>query len=340
MAYPPGKARRIGIVLLPAFNAMATVSFTDPFRAANYLAGVHLYKWWHISVTGDPVQASNGMRVDTVPLGQVSKEGFDYVLVSASWTPEKHRDPRLFHALREWDRRGCTLGGLDTGAFTLGFAGLLADRRATVHYEHIDSFRELFPEAEVTEDIFVRDRRRVTCCGGAATADLALELIREQHGPNLANDSARYIFHGQLRDGSEGQSPASLQPAGYAVPHRLRAAIVEMERNLEQPLRLPEVASLVGSSQRQLERLFHEHTGMSAVRYYLDIRLDRARGLITQTDLPVAEVALACGFSSPQHFSRSYKERFHISPQKDRVAGRVPFEFRAYPSHPGEAPGQ
>ena len=181
--------------------------------------------------------------------------------------------------------------------------------------------------------LFVLDRNVATCCGGSAATDLALQLIQAEHGIDLANAAARYMFHDRLRAASEGQNAALHEPIGYAVDATLREAIVLMERHLEQPLRLPAIARHVNRSQRQLERLFKRYTGRSAARYYRDIRLDRARGLITQTELRVLQVAVACGFSSSEHFARAYRQKFGLTPREDRVAGRVPFEFRAYPMY-------
>ena len=185
------------------------------------------------------------------------------------------------------------------------------------------------------EEMFIVDGDRLTCCGGLAASDLALEIIRLQQGIELANASGRYIFHERLRDGDEGQLPGHQEPVGYAVPEKLREAIILMERNLEAPLQIGVIAKQVGVSQRQLDRMFNKHTGVSPVRYYLDVRLDRARGLITQTELPILTVAIACGFGSNAQFSRTYKNRFQISPSQDRVDGRVPFQFRSFPSHAG-----
>ena len=108
-----------------------------------------------------------------------------------------------------------------------------------------------------------------------------------------------------------------------------------MERNLEHLLPIGAVARRVDLSQRQLERLFKRHTGVTPVRYYLDVRLDRARGLVTQTELPITDVAIACGFTGGAQFARAYKTRFNIIPSRDRVEGRVPFQFRSFPSHAG-----
>lgn len=321
------------MLLLPSFNAMATVALLDPFRAANYLAGKQRYSWRMLSLDGQSVVASNDLQfAGTFPFER-SGDDFDMVFVSASWTPEEHRDPRLLKWLRRRARGGAIMGGIDTGAFVLGFAGLLAGRKATVHYEHIASFRELFPDVDMTEDLFVLDGSRVTCCGGTASSDLALEMILVREGIDAANAAARYIFHERLRAGTEGQFPKHREPVGYAAPEKLRDAIVCMERNLENPLPLAAVAREVGLSQRHLERLFRSHTGESGVQYYLGSRLDRARGLVTQTEMPLLTIAVACGFSSQEYFARVYRRRFGLQPSVDRREGRVPFQFRSFPAH-------
>lgn len=326
---------RIAVLILPSFNAMATMALLDPFRAANYLSAVPLYSWQVVSADDAPVTASNGVAaVGAIPLSQAAAE-FDFVFVSASWTPERCRDKRMFDWLRRCARAGTALGGLDTGAFVLAYAGLLSHRRATVHYEHAAAFRELFPEIGVSDALFVIDGNRLTCCGGAAASDLALEIIRMQHGIDLANASARYIFHDRLRSSAEQQSPQHHEPVGYAAPQKLRQAIIMMERHLETPLPLSTVALACGLSQRHIERLFREHTGVTPVSYYMDVRLDRARGMITQTDMSVLQVSVACGFASPEYFSRVYRKRFGLTPSEDRIEGRVPFQFRSYPAHAG-----
>lgn len=334
-ANPGATSCRIAVHILPSFNAMATMALLDPFRAANYLSAAPLYSWRLVALDAAPLTASNGVSVaETLALSQ-APTAFDFVFVSASWTPERYRDPRIFDWLRRCARAGAALGGIDTGAFVLAFAGLVKERRVTVHYEHAAAFRELFPEIEVSDALFVIDGNRLTCCGGMAAGDLALEIIRMQHGIDLANASARYIFHDRLRSSAEAQSPRHHEPVGYAAPGKLREAIVLMERNLETPRPLSAIAAGCGLSQRHLERLFREHAGVTPSRYYMDVRLDRARGMITQTEMSVLQVSVACGFASPEYFARVYRKRFGLTPSRDRTEGRVPFQFRSYPAHAG-----
>ncbi|MEX0337584.1 MAG: GlxA family transcriptional regulator [Arenibacterium sp.] len=324
---------QITVVVTPHFNLASTLAFLDPFRALNYLIGANQVRWKLVSAEGGEVPGSNGVSVTTQPLsGQLSKKP-NLVIVSSSWTPENALNPGLFKALRQWSQHDVRIGALDTGAFILAGAGLLTAKRATVHYEHIDAFIELFPEVVVTEDLFVLDQDVFSCCGGMASVDLALALIRELNGEGIANAVARYVFHHAVRETGATQNPECLEPFGRVTPSLVRRAIDLMEKHLEEPLAIPEICDALQVSQRHLSRLFKQYVGKTPVLYYRDIRLDRARGLVTQTEMKLSEVAVASGFASQVHFSRAYRERFGLPPKQDRIEGRVPFEFRAWPMH-------
>lgn len=333
MKADPKSALRLLVIVTPNFNLAATVGFLDPFRASNYLDGSILFQWDLASAAGGDVIASNGISVRTRALREVRNQPQDVVIVSSSWAPESHNGAPLHGALLRWAREGATLGAIDTGAFILAEAGLLKGRRATTHYEHIDSLRELYADTETSEDIFVYDGNRISCCGGSASTDFALHVIRSMHGDSLANAAARYLFHQSLRPQGTSQNPGSVEPLGSTAPHALKQAIKLMEENLEDALSIPQICKRIRLSQRQLDRLFARFVRKSPVLYYRDIRLDRARGLVTQTDMRLSEIAVASGFSSQAHFSRAYRERFGLAPRTDRVEGRVPFEFRAWPMH-------
>ncbi len=324
---------RLVVIVAPSFNMSATMGFIDPFRAANYLDGRSYFKWVFASETGGFCVSSNGAGIETQALGDLGPEPPGIAIVSTSWNPERHLTDRLGSVLRQWERSGATLGALDTGAFVLAQAGLLTGRRATVHYEHIDAFQELYPDTEVVENLFALDGNRITCCGGGASVDFALKIVQGIHGSALANAAARYIFHDRLRGPAAMQQPEGSEPLGALVPANLKTAIQVMEAHLEDPLPIPAICEQVGVSHRQLDRLFATYIKKTPALYYRDIRLDRARGLVTQTELPIAQVAMASGFASQVHFSRAYKDRFGLPPSQDRTEGRVPFEYRAWPMH-------
>ncbi|MER8435977.1 helix-turn-helix domain-containing protein [Mesorhizobium sp. M1312] len=309
------------------------MAFIDPFRAANYLEGETLFQWKMASSKGGACLASNGVSFETLPLKNVLQEFFDIVVVSSSWTPETVATPDLLAALRRWARAGSLMAGLDTGAFILAEAGLLVGKRATVHYEHLSAFQELNADVEVSEDIVVRDGNRFTCSGGIASCDMALHIIDAAYGSPLAKTAAYYIFHPGLRQAGVSQNPGNIEAVVRKAPEAVRRAISIMENHVEDCISIPEISSQVGISPRQLHRLFERDVGKSPALYYRDVRLDRARGFVTQTDMLLYEIAIACGFRSQVHFSRAYRARFGIQPSADRVEGRIPFEFRAWPLH-------
>ncbi len=324
---------QISVLVVPHFNLSATTGFIDPFRVANYLEGEVLFRWDVISEQGGACQASNGMTVETTKLSDIASSRRDMVIVSSSWSPDAHSRPSLHAALWRWARQGATLGGIDTGAFILAEAGLLAGKRTTVHYEHIDAFGELYPDIELTEDLFVYDGNMISCSGGSASVDFALNILRGTHGDAMANATARYLFHQSVRPPGSQQNTDFVEPIGTTTPRHVRRAIALMEQNLEHPMPIAEICEEAGVSHRQLDRLFQTYVKKSPAAYYRDIRLDRARGLVTQTDMPLSQVAIASGFASQVHFSRAYRTRFGLPPRQDRIEGRVPFEFRAWPMH-------
>ncbi|MEB8389208.1 GlxA family transcriptional regulator [Rhodobacteraceae bacterium KMM 6894] len=321
------------ILITPHFNLSATAGFVDPFRAVNYLDGATHFAWEFASISGGAILASNGAQIQTLPLAQVQGDKRDMVIVSSSWTPEQHGGAALSSALWRWARQGATLGGLDTGAFLLAQAGLLEGRRATVHYEHMDAFGEMFPNCILSEELYVFDGNRITCAGGSASVDFALQITRGIHGDALANAAARYLFHQSVRPAGTLQNADPIEPLGNTAPRAVRRAIALMEQNLEAPVPIAEICAQTGVSHRQLNRLFATYVHKTPALYYRDIRLDRARGLVTQTEMSMAQVALAAGFASQVHFSRAYRARFGLPPRRDRIEGRVPFEFRAWPMH-------
>ncbi len=320
------------VLVTPDFNLAATMGFVDPFRAANYLEGMAHFQWHFLSEAGGPVRASNGTSISTRALAEVQGAP-DFLIVSSSWQPEAHVSPAVKAALRRADHGRATLGGLDTGAFVLAYAGLLNGHTATVHYEHIDAFQELFPDVEVSDALWVFDGARISCCGGVAATEFGLHIVRGLHGPALANAAARYIFAPRLREHNTPQDPQHAEPLGATVPGTVRSAIRLMEENLETPLAISAICQHLKTSHRQLNRLFARYVRKTPVLYYRDIRLDRARGLVTQTNLSMAEIAHASGFSGQVHFSRAYRDRFGLAPSRDRIEGRIPFEFRAWPMH-------
>jgi AraC family transcriptional regulator, carnitine catabolism transcriptional activator len=306
----------VGFLLLPEFPIYALVLAVEALRVANQNAGRRLFATRLFTVHGRPVAAGSGAEL--VPDSGIGEVKFcPTVLVVAGNQPTQHLTRGLLAWLRRLDRHGTLLGAIDTGGFALAAAGLLDGYRVTLHWEAVQLFHERHPEIEVTEQLFLSDRNRLTCAGGIATLDLMLELIRTKHGHDLAEVVRTGLIHERQRSGFEPQRTAI---GGHvaSVDRRIAGIVADMEAHLDQPLAPRQLAARAGISVRQLERLiasrFHDTPG----GYYLKLRLQAARNHLFYGDMPIQEIATATGFSSPSVLSRSFKRRFGLSPREFR----------------------
>ena len=240
------------------------------------------------------------------------------VIVCTGLNADRYSNKTVFAWLREEYNRGVALGGLCTGAHVLAAAGLLANKRCAIHWENLPGFAEAFPKANVFADLFEIDSNIYTCAGGTAALDMMLKLIGEDFDDNLVNSVCEQMLTDRVRSPSDRQRLPLRARLG--VQNSKVLTIIElMEANLSEPLSLVEIAESVGLSRRQIERLFRQEMGRSPARYYLEVRLDRARHLLIQSSMPVVEVAVACGFVSASHFSKCYRELYARSPQQERA---------------------
>lgn len=309
------ETERIGFLLVPGFSAMAFFSAVEPLRVANRLSGRPLYSWRIYAQNGGTVAASNGMRlVADEPFGA---ERPPTLIVCAGFGPERAENKATLATLRKFARAGVTLGALDTGAHVLARAGLLDGMRVSIHWEAAPAFQEEFPHIEVTGELFERQERIFTCAGGTAALDLMLAMIAARHGPVLASAISEQFIHDRIRSSHDHQR-MNLATRLHLKNDKVAQVIELMEGNIEHVLDVETLAGAVSVTRRQLERLFSDSVRQSPARYYRDLRLTRARQLLRQTALPVVQVAVATGFNSVSSLSRTYRERFGLSPSADR----------------------
>ncbi len=312
--------QHIAFVLVDEFTMMPMTSAIDPLRLANRQHESELYSWSTHSIDGKPVAASSGIVVAVDgDLDAIDEHAI--VFVCSGINVQQHADKPLVNWLRKAARRGMNIGALCTGAHILAEAGILDGYSCTIHWENLPGFSEAFPDINVTGSLYEIDKDRATSAGGTSALDMMLALIAHQHGPELASTVAEMSLHSPIRHHSEHQRMSL--PARIGARHpKLVGIIEEMEGNLEEPLSPSLLAKQAGLSTRQLERLFRRYLDRSPKRYYLELRLKKARSLLLQTDLSVINVALACGFSSPSHFSKCYRAFYGRTPYRERG---VPF---------------
>lgn len=300
---------------VPNFTMIAFTNAIEVLRMANYLSGQNLYKWSVISPEGGLVHASNGLGVDTVPADSIGQP--DIVFVCGGIDVQRETTAGHLATLRRFARTGTVLGSLCTGTYALARAGLLAGYACAIHWENMSALKEEFPDTRFLKELFVVDRDRVTCTGGVAPLDMMLNLIVPRVGTARVTQIAEQFIVEHVRDTNAQQRMPLVARLGSANKS-LFEVIALMENNIEEPLSREELARLANMSQRQLQRLFREHLGMTPTHYYLTLRLRRARELLLQTDMSIMHITMACGFQSACHFSKSYRDAFGTAPTRER----------------------
>ena len=318
------RERHFYFVLIPNFTMIAFAMAIEPLRIANRMAGRQAYRWSLVSLDGEPAAASNGIRLIVDMSLREARERVrggderpDHVFICGSLGVERFHDRNLNSWIAALDRQKIGVGALDTGAWVLADAGILDGRRCAIHWESLPAFSERFPEAQVYADLFEVDGNCYTCAGGTASLDMMLHLIGEHLDEQIVTKVCEQALTDRMRAPTDRQRLPLRARLGLQNT-KLLFIIELMEANISEPLSLVEIAKYAGLSRRQIERLFRRNLGRSPARYYLEIRLDRARHLLIQSDAAIVEVAVACGFVSASHFSKCYRELYGRSPQQER----------------------
>lgn len=315
-AAPPSKPLRYGFLLLPN-AAMADFAIaTEVLIRANQLAEKKCYEFLTLSLDGQPVSLHNGLKLD-VDLALAHAPKLDGLIVVAEDSSQDVSADELSRAVHQHGSDKMLVAGIGCGSYWLARAGLLSGYRATIHWQEISRLTEEFPDVIVSSNLFEQDRNRLTCAGGAATLDCMIALVSSRLGSDFAAQLSEIFSMERVRPGTERQRIPLATRIGGSQP-KLTEAVSLMEANIEEPLSTDDIAYYVGVSRRQLERLFKQYLGTVPSKYYLELRLNRARQLLQQTSKSIVQIGLACGFSSGPHFSSTYRNHFNITPREER----------------------
>ncbi len=314
----PVKPHRFVFALLENFSLLSFSSAVEALRIANRMSGKTLYEMVFVGETGEAAKSSSQTQIN-LDNGFFETNRDDTIVLCGGLDVQRATTKAVLNWLRREARRGVRIAGLCTAAYAMARAGLLDGKRATIHWENQDSFVEDFEDINLTKSVFVIDGNRYTAAGGTASIDLFLTLIADEHGEELANAVADQLIYASIRTDRDSQRLSI--PTRIGVRHPKLAAVIKMmEENLEEPISPSVLARDVSMSTRQLERLFRRYLNRSPKRYYMELRLQKARNLLMQTDMSVINVALACGFASPSHFSKCYRSHYSTTPYRERGA--------------------
>jgi transcriptional regulator GlxA family with amidase domain len=309
-------AYRVGFLILENFTMMSLASAMEPIRMANHLSGKRLYDWKLIGATTEQVMSSGGVKI--VPdVSLLSPSEFDLVLVVAGINVKDALNADIIRWLRSMSKKVQMIGGLCTGAYALARAGLLDGYSTSAHWECLAALQEEYPLVYCNNHLFTFDRNRMTCTGGDVPLHMMIHLVASQRGQAIANGIIDMFVCERIRDSHEPQR-LRMESKLFATQPKLATAVQLMEANIEELIDLSEVASYSGISRRQLERLFLTNLSVTPSRFYLKLRLERAKQLLTQTSCSVVEISTMCGFVSAPHFSRCYRKHMGCSPTGER----------------------
>lgn len=316
MTDPACGSRHFAFLLVDKFPMFSLAAAIDTVRSANRLLGRDFYSWTTVSPDGEAAMASNGLPLK-VSYGVTDIPVADILFVAVGLSIEFPGKNKVLAALRSWGRRGGALGALSAGSHLLAEAGQLEGHRCTIHWENRAGFMEKFPGIECTGNVFEIDRKRYTCAGGTTSIDLMLEIVRGDFGGNLANAVANQFQHERIRSAQDRQRVGPERDLS-GKSEKLKKIVQLMADNLDEPFSAVQLAKSAGLSVRQVERLFLRHLNVTPGRYYMRLRLERARELLRQTNMPILDVAIATGFTSHSYFAQSYRLQFGRPPSEER----------------------
>lgn len=311
------KTQSIGFLLLDSFTLISLASAIEPLRMANQLSGRELYRWFTMTADRGAVMASDGLRVSP-DCSIHDATSLDTVIVCGGIGIQSAVTREHINWLQSQARQSRQLGAICTGSWALALAGLLDGFECSIHWECLAAMQEAFPRVTTSTRLFSLDRSRFTASGGTAPLDMMLHLISRDHGRELPAAISEMFVYERIRNEQDHQKVPLKHTLGTHQP-KLQEIVALMEANLEEPIELDDLALYVALSRRQLERMFQKYLHCTPSRYYLKLRLIRARQLLKQTHLSIIEVAAICGFVSTAHFSKCYREYFALPPRDERL---------------------
>ncbi len=310
---------KLGFLLIDGFALMSFSAVVEPLRAANLIAKNELYEIDYYSIDEHSSQSSSGAIIkSTKALNNMNH--LDFLFVVAGLGSTSFKEEGVFKLLRKLAKQGVTLGGVSGGPVILAKAGVMKNRRFTVHWEHASEMREMFPEFVIERTLYIKDRDRYTCAGGVAPLDMMNAIITEHHGNNFAQRVSDWFIHTEIRPSASPQR-SGLSERYPNATQTMILAIEAMRNHIADPLDLDQLARISEVSVRQLNRLFKEKLNVATMEFYRQQRLHTAGKLLKQSSMKMIDIAQATGFVSAAHFSAAFNKQFGQTPSSLRKRG-------------------
>jgi transcriptional regulator GlxA family with amidase domain len=314
--------RRVVFVAFDDFQVLDLTGPLEVFSAASRIVGADAggYTVEVLSPDGVAVRASCGLAVHTGGRLAHCRGAIDtLVIVGGPGTRDIIGDARFIAGVRAVARRSRRTTSVCTGAFVLAQAGLLDGRRATTHWSQCGRLAELFPAVSVDRDpIFIRDGAVWTSAGVTAGMDLALNLVEDDHGPDVARSVARWLVLFVQRPGGQAQFSTQLAAQRPARP-LLRDLAAWIPDHIDGDLSVSALAAWTSMSARNFARAFRKELGITPAAYVEAVRVEAARRLLETTDTGIGEIARSCGFRTIETMHRTFKRTVIVTPGQYRL---------------------
>ncbi|WNL42577.1 GlxA family transcriptional regulator [Halomonas sp. PAMB 3264] len=310
--------RRVAFILLENFSMMAFTGAVDALVTTNLMKSSTLYE---VLVVGERAATVSDLGIEvstdmTLADFDSATLDVDVVIVCGGLRVKAQTTPLLRSRLKSADGHGAILGGLWNGAYFLAEAGLMSGYQCAYHPDGRAMMAEQFWDVSVTSRSFIVDRNRLSCAGASSSLSMMLEVVRSDCGNAVVGAVEEML---SCDKGLDSPDISTLRvDQNHTLPEKLKISLQLMKNNIEEPLSIAEISNWVNISRRQLERMFSIYVSASPSRYYMELRLTRARQLLQQTNKPLAEVAVATGFVSISHFRNCFYQLFDITPGQFR----------------------
>ncbi len=308
------------VVAVLVYDGLCTFEYgiaVEVFGLPRPELGPDWYRLVTCAVEPGPLRACGGLRVEADD-GLEALERAGTIIVPGWKGADAPPPPALVEALQRAHARGARLMSICSGVFVLAATGLLAGRRATTHWRYADQLRAAFPDLIFDPDVLYVDEGEIlTSAGSAAGLDLALHLVRRDHGPDIANHVARRLVLPAHRQG--GQRQYVEKPVPTHERSRLSELLDEVRNRLDHPWTIAELARLAAMSERTFNRRFLDATGLTPGAWLVAARVDRARALLEAADLSIEDVALRSGFGGPATLRHHFRRQLGLSPTDYRA---------------------
>lgn len=317
---------RFLLVVLPQFNMLPFGGFLDKLRFSadeEDYSQQRYCQWNVVSLEKGLVTSSSGVSIEAeFALKQAQFERYDYVVVFGSrGAAQSMQSAAQYKPLfKKAAARGATLVAIDNASFLFAACQLLSDHCAVVHWRHEQEFASEFPDIKLlSEQLYCIDKKRITCVGGTAAIELAVELIALHSGRQRALKGLADMFVDETRQNHHGVKSLSIgQTNSSYSPPQLKRATALMRQLLSQKQTVDDIANRIGVSRRQLDRLFKQAYDTTAKGYWLKVRLGHAHWRISNSTLPLSRIAEEIAIGDVSYFCKQFKKHYGLNPAELR----------------------